>query len=90
MTAWLDELRHTTKKKPLPILSFPCVSLLGTTVGRLTSDSDLQAEGMRLVACRTDAAAAVSFMLSENYGLYSKQKIIYSKLRPEFINSYTD
>ena len=35
-------------------------------------------------------AAAVSFMLSENYGLYSKQKIMYSKLRPEFINSYTD
>lgn len=35
-------------------------------------------------------AAAVSFMLSENYGLYSKQKIMYSKLRPEFINAYTD
>lgn len=35
-------------------------------------------------------AAAVSFMLSENYGLYSKQKIVYSKLRPEFIDSYTD
>ena len=62
MSAWLEGLRNTKNKKPLPILSFPCVSLLNTTVGRLTSDSDLQAKGMRLVAERTDAAAAVSFM----------------------------
>ncbi len=29
---------------------------------------------------------AVSYMLSGYYGLYSEQKIVYSKLRPEFIN----
>src|SRR5699024_2385028 len=29
---------------------------------------------------------AVSYMLSGYYGLYSEQKILYSKLRPEFIN----
>ena len=31
-------------------------------------------------------ACGVSFMLSGYYGLYSSQKIVYSKLRHEFIN----
>lgn len=31
-------------------------------------------------------ACAVSYMLSGYYGLYSEQKIMYSKLQPEFIN----
>lgn len=31
-------------------------------------------------------AAAVSYMLSGYYGLYNEQKILYSKLRPEFID----
>ena len=35
-------------------------------------------------------AAAISFMLSANFGLYKEQKIVYSKIRPEFINRYTD
>lgn len=35
-------------------------------------------------------AAAISYVLSGNYGLYSEQKIMYSKLHPEFINQYTD
>ena len=34
-------------------------------------------------------AAAVSYMLSANFGLYEEQKIVYSKLRPEYINAYT-
>lgn len=62
MSVWLEALRNATNKKPLPILSFPCVSLLGVTVRELISDSDLQAKGMKAVADRTDAAAAVSFM----------------------------
>ena len=33
--------------------------------------------------------AAVSYMMSGYYGLYSGQKIMYSKLRTEFINIYT-
>ena len=33
-------------------------------------------------------AAAVSYVLSGNFGLYSKQKLMYSKLRPEYINIY--
>ena len=31
-------------------------------------------------------AAAVSYMLSGYYGLYSKQKILYSKTKPVFID----
>lgn len=33
--------------------------------------------------------AAVSYMMSGYYGLYSGQKIVYSKLRTEFIDIYT-
>ena len=32
----------------------------------------------------------VSYLLSGYYGLYSEQKIVYSKIRAEFINRYTD
>ena len=62
MKLWLESLKGSHKKKPLPILSFPCVSLLGVSVRELISDSELQAAGMKLVAERTDAAASVSFM----------------------------
>ena len=31
-------------------------------------------------------ACSVSYMLSDYYGLYSSQKIVYSKLKAEFIN----
>ena len=48
--------------KALPILSFPCVSLLGISVKELISDSTLQAKGMKAIADRADIAAAVSFM----------------------------
>ncbi|WP_297212741.1 chloride channel protein [uncultured Flavonifractor sp.] len=36
--------------------------------------------------CLFAVCLAVSYMLSGYYGLYSEQKIMYSKLRPEFIN----
>lgn len=35
------------------------------------------------------AAAGVSYMLSGYYGLYSSQKIVYSKLKDEYINADT-
>ena len=62
MYEWIESFKSTAKKKPLPILSFPCVSLLGITVKELISNSTLQADGMKLIADRTDSAAAVSFM----------------------------
>ena len=62
MRNWLNELRTAPVKKALPILSFPSISLLNTTVRELIADSTLQAEGMMCIARRTDAAAAVSLM----------------------------
>ena len=62
MKAWLTDMIGADRKVPLPILSFPSVALLGITVRELISDSDRQAEGMKLVAERTKAAAAVSLM----------------------------
>ena len=60
--AWLNELRDDPKKHAFPILSFPCIALLGITVKDLISDPELQAEGMRLVAERIPSAASVSMM----------------------------
>lgn len=41
-------------KKPMPVLSFPAVQLLGITVRDLISSSEHQAQGMQLVAQRVD------------------------------------
>jgi uroporphyrinogen decarboxylase len=60
MRKWLEELPGSGKA--FPILSFPCVSLLGCTVRELISDSVSQARGMALVAERVDSAASVSLM----------------------------
>ncbi len=62
MKLWLEELLKSDVKKALPILSFPSVQLLGITVKKLISDSELQAKGMKMIAERTDSAAAVSLM----------------------------
>lgn len=62
MKTWIEELFSSELKKPLPILSFPSVSLLGVSVRELISSSELQAKGMKAVADATDASAAVSFM----------------------------
>lgn len=62
MKQWLADLKSADTKKALPILSFPCVSKLNIPVSELISDSDKQAQGMKLVADATDSAASVSLM----------------------------
>lgn len=62
MKNWLSEMIGAERKKALPILSFPSVSLLGISVRELISSSDRQSEGMNRVAERVNAAAAVSLM----------------------------
>ena len=62
MKRWIGAQIHTGPKKPLPLLSFPCVQMMGISVRELISDSSLQAEGMARIAKRVDAAAAVSLM----------------------------
>lgn len=60
MTEWVKGLPQS--KKPLPLLSFPCVSLLDVSVYALTHDAEKQAEGVKLVADRVNSAAAVTMM----------------------------
>lgn len=62
MNKWLEELKASSVKKALPILSFPSVGLLGCSVREITADSSLQAQGMKLVADKTNSAASVSLM----------------------------
>lgn len=62
MKAWLDSLIKAPVKKPMPVLSFPSISLMGITVRELISSSDLQAKGMKMIADRVDSSAAVSMM----------------------------
>ena len=62
MDQWTKDLLEAPVKKAVPVLSFPSIQLLGITVKELINDSDLQARGMKAVADRTDAGAAVSLM----------------------------
>ncbi len=62
MKKWLEDLLSADKKLPLPILSFPAVSLLGISVKELISSSHMQAKGMKAVADRNPSAASVSMM----------------------------
>lgn len=62
MKQWVADMIASPVKNPLPILSFPSISLLGVTVREMISDSDLQAKGMKAVADRVPTAAAVSLM----------------------------
>ena len=62
MNKWISDIKEARIKKATPILSFPSIQLLGIDVKELISSSDLQAKGMKAVADRTDAWAAVSMM----------------------------
>lgn len=62
MNRWMADWMAAPVKKTMPVLSFPCVSLLGVTVRELLSDPRLQAEGLTRVAARVDSAASVSMM----------------------------
>ena len=61
MYNWIERV-IAGDKKPMPILSFPCVQLQYITVKELVSDSSHQAIGMRLIADRYDMPAALAFM----------------------------
>lgn len=62
MKEWFENLKIEKNKKAMPILSFPCIQLLGVTVRELISDAELQAKGMAQVAQRCDSLASVSMM----------------------------
>ena len=62
MKQWKEDVLAAPYKKAMPILSFPCVQLMGISVKQLISDSALQAEGMRRVCERADTLASLSMM----------------------------
>ncbi len=62
MNDWVESLIGVKEKKPLPLLSFPSVELLGVSVRDILGSAQLQAEGMLRIAEELDACAAVSFM----------------------------
>lgn len=62
MDKWVEDTLASQRKKAVPVLSFPCVQLLGVTVKDLINSSDLQAQGMKAVADRVPTGASVSLM----------------------------
>ena len=62
MYEWLKGYRIASVKKPIPILSFPGVQLIGHTVEELVKKGELQAECMKAIADRFDTGAAFSLM----------------------------
>lgn len=62
MRQWFQNQITSPCKKAMPVLSFPCISLLNISVKQLIEDSDKQAKGMRAVADRVNSSASVSMM----------------------------
>jgi uroporphyrinogen decarboxylase len=62
MKRWAADMIAASVKKPMPILSFPSVQLMSIGVDELIASSEKQAQGMALIAARTNAAASVSMM----------------------------
>lgn len=59
---WMDVMRLTEKKPPLPILSFPAVQLLYVTTNELVQSSTLQALGIKMIADKFNLPAALGYM----------------------------
>ncbi len=62
MKQWIRDQFGTGKKKPVPVLSFPSISLMGITVRDLVANSDNQARGMKLIADRCPTGASLTMM----------------------------
>lgn len=62
MKAWKEEVLAQKKKKAMPILSFPGIQLMGTTVEDLVRSAELQAACMETIAKKYDTGMAVSLM----------------------------
>ncbi len=62
MKQWVQSTIAAPVKQAIPILSFPCVPLLGIQVDELIRDSSLQARGMLAVSQQVPSGASVSLM----------------------------
>ncbi len=91
MKKWAAEQIAAERKKPLPVLSFPAVQMMGCTVAELIASPELQAEAMRLVAGRVDAAASVSFMdLSVEAEAFGSTVVVSDDEVPTVVGSVVD
>ena len=59
---WLNEMLESEVKRALPVLSFPSIQLMDISVIDLISNSDNQANGMKLIADKCNTGAALSMM----------------------------
>jgi uroporphyrinogen decarboxylase len=75
MYSWMEQIIHTEKKKPLPILTFPAVQYILRTVREVMKDSNHLAIGMRLIADKYDMPASFGYMdlsvEAEAFGAYA-------------------
>lgn len=62
MFRWLEELKSTSRKKPLPVLSFPAIQLINVTVNDIVKSGEIQAMCMKAISERYNTAASVSNM----------------------------
>lgn len=62
MKNWAREYIESSKKKAMPILSFPGIQLTGHTVEEMVKDGHLQALCMEAIAKKFDTGAAFSLM----------------------------
>lgn len=62
MKQWVRDAIAADVKKPMPVLSFPSIQLLGISVPELISDGEKQALGMKAIADRVDSLASLSMM----------------------------
>ncbi len=59
---WFEKQKNPATKKPVPLISFPCVQKLGITVQELVTDGGRQAEGIVAMAEAYPSGAAVGMM----------------------------
>jgi uroporphyrinogen decarboxylase len=75
MYSWMEQIIHTEKKKPLPILAYPAVQYILRTVREVMKDPDHLAIGMRLIADKYDMPASFGYMdlsvEAEAFGAYA-------------------
>lgn len=62
MDEWLKQIRIKKNKRAMPVLTFPAIQLLDTTVEKLISDSNLQSEALKLINHRCHPLAIMGFM----------------------------
>ena len=62
MDEWLKQIRIKKNKRAMPVLTFPVIQLLNTSVEKLISDSNLQSEALKLINQRCHPLAIMGFM----------------------------